>query len=413
MPPEPTEPTPAAPAGPDAARPSAASIAGTHGPLPSRRVLATLALLLAAAAAAVVVSGVGARRTEAARLNERAAAQAQRPVSVISPAAGGPAAPLELPGRLEAWSRAPLYARVSGYLKRWTADIGTRVRNGQVLAEIETPELDQQLQQAQAELANARANAALSEATARRWQELLASGMVARQGVDEKNADLAAKQAAVRAMQANVERLQALKGFARLVAPFDGVVTARNTDVGALINAGGAPGTELFVVSDVARLRLYVTVPQTLVALVRPGSQARLAVPERPGARYTATVQTAAQAINSASGGMLVQLAVDNRAGELLPGGFAQVSFERPGGSDVLSVPPSALMFGKAGLRVAVVDADGRARLRPVKVARDLGTAVEIADGLKPDDRVIESPPDGLDDGDPVSVSAPASAAKR
>ncbi|MFO1326279.1 MAG: efflux RND transporter periplasmic adaptor subunit [Rubrivivax sp.] len=397
---------------PPSAAPGAQSIAGTHGPLPSRRRLAVIGLLLAAGAAAVVVSGMATRRSEAARLTERAAAQAVRPVHVISPAAAGTGAPLELPGRLEAWSRAPIYARVSGYLKRWTADIGTRVRAGQVLAEIETPELDQQLQQAQAELANARANAALSEATARRWQELLASGMVARQVVDEKTGDLAAKQAAVRAMQANVERIQALKGFARVLAPFDGVVTARNTDVGALINAGGTPGSELFVVSDVSKLRVYVTVPQTLVALAKAGTEARVAVPERPGARHAATVQSAAQAINSASGGMLVQLAVDNRAGELLPGGFAQVAFERTGGGGVLSVPPSTLIFGKAGLRVAVVDVEGKARLKPVKVARDLGSAVEIADGLKPDDRVIESPPDGLDDGDAVSV-APRPAAPR
>ena len=372
---------------------------------PSRRTL-TLALLgLLVVAVVIVVTGIGSRRSLAANLRQRAEAEAVRPVVVIAPAPAGAAGALELPGRIEAWSRAPIYARVSGYLKSWRADIGTPVKAGQLLAEIETPDLDQQLLQAQAELATATANAALAEATARRWQELFASGMVAGQGVEEKKGDLAAKTAAVRALQANVERNQALKRFTRIVAPFDGVVTARATDVGALIGVGGAPGSELFVVSDVRRLRVYATVPQSPVPMLRTGSRATLGVPERPGRSYTATVQSMSQAIASGTGGMLVQLSVDNGAGELLPGGFANVSFELPRSAGALSIPPSALIFDKSGLRVATVGADDKVVLKPVKVARDLGTSIEIAAGLAADDRVIESPPDGVDNGDRVRVA--------
>ncbi|HEU5297410.1 MAG TPA: efflux RND transporter periplasmic adaptor subunit [Burkholderiaceae bacterium] len=378
--------------------------------LPSRRLLSLLGIVLLAAAIIVVVAGVASRRSQAARLSERANAQAVRSVVVISPAARGDAAALDLPGRIEAWARAPIYARVSGYLKGWSADIGTPVKAGQLLAEIETPELDQQLLQAQAELASAKANTELSEATAKRWQELLASGMTTRQAVEEKTGDLAAKQSVSRALQANVERYQTLKRFTRIVAPFDGVVTARATDVGALINAGGAPGSELFVVSDTRKLRVYVSLPQSLVGSVRAGSQAQLMVPERPGNRYAATVQTMSQAISSASGGMLVQLSVDNPNGELLPGGFANVRFELPRAAGTLSIPPSALIFDKAGLRVATVGDGDKVVLKSVKVARDLGTSIEIASGLAPTDRVIESPPDGVENGDAVVVANAAKA---
>jgi len=390
---------------PDTPPPSPPAAAASAAP--SRRTLSIVGILLLVAAIAVVVSGVASRRSQAARLSERASAQAVRSVAVVSPAAAGDAAALDLPGRIEAWARAPIYARVSGYLKGWSADIGTPVKAGQQLAEIETPELDQQLLQAQAELATARANAELAEATARRWQELLASGMTTRQAVEEKTGDLAAKQSAMRALQANVERYQTLKRFTRIVAPFDGVVTARATDVGALINAGGAPGSELFVVSDTRRLRVYVSLPQNLVGSVRAGTPARLAVPERPGNRYAATVQTMSQAISSGSGGMLVQLSVDNPNGELLPGGFANVRFELPRAPGTLSIPPSALIFDKSGLRVATVGDGDKVVLKPVKVARDLGTSIEIASGLLPTDRVIESPPDGVENGDAVRVAAP------
>lgn len=371
----------------------------------TKRALLIAALVLLAAALAVVVTGVLARRSQAAKLDERARSQLLRSVVVISPAPVGTSAALDLPARIEAWSRAPIYARVSGYLKRWNVEIGMPVKAGQLLAEIETPEIDQELLQAQAELATARANTELSQATAKRWQELLASGMATRQGVDERVGDLMAKQAVEKASRANVERYQTMKGFTRIVAPFDGVVTARATDVGALINAGGAPGSELFVVSDTRKLRVYVNVPQRLVASVGTGSQARLTVPERPGTAYTATVQSMSQAIDAGSGSMLVQLSVDNPRAELLPGGYASVRFELPRGAGVLSVPPSALIYGKAGLQVATVAAGDKVLLKPVKILRDQGTSIELASGLAPEDRVIESPPDGVENGDQVLVA--------
>ncbi len=410
------------PDSPNGATPQPAPTAVLAAPrAASRRMLWIAGVVLLAAAAVVVVTGVASRRSQAARLGERATAQVTRSVTLIAPAAAGESAALELPGRIEAWSRAPLYARVSGYLKSWRADIGTPVKAGQLLAEIETPELDQQLLQAQAELATARSNAELSAATAKRWQDLLASGMVARQAVEEKNGDLAAKQSAVRALQANVERNQSLKRFAQIVAPFEGVVTARNTDMGALISVGGAPGSELFVVSDTRKLRVYVNLPQNMVALLRPGAEAKVTVPERPGKAYAATTQSMAQAISSGSGTMLVQLSVDNSAGELLPGGFARVSFSLPRPAGTLSIPPSALLFDKAGLRVATVGPGDKVVLKRVTVARDLGTSVEIASGLSATDRVIESPPDGVENGDVVRVAnaapkagtAPAESVKR
>jgi membrane fusion protein, multidrug efflux system len=379
---------------------------------PSRRTLWLAGMVLLGLAVLVVVIGVVSRLSQAARLGERANAQVTRTVVVISPAAAGEAAALELPARIEAWSRAPIYARVSGYLKAWKADIGAPVKAGQLLAEIETPELDQQLLQAQAELATAKANAELAANTAKRWQDLLASGMVAKQAVDEKTGDFTAKQAAVRASAANVERNLALKRFTRIVAPFDGVVTARNTDVGALINVGGAPGTELFVVSDTRKLRVYTSVPQNLVSMLRAGAQAELTVPERAGKRYAATVASMSNAINTSSGSMLVQLSVDNSAGELLPGGFASVSFAIARAAGTLSVPPSAMIFDKSGIHVATVGPGDKVVLKRVTVLRDLGTSIEIASGLLPTDRVIESPPDGVENGDVVVVAKAAGSGK-
>ncbi|MBE7942562.1 efflux RND transporter periplasmic adaptor subunit [Ramlibacter aquaticus] len=373
------------------------------------------ALVLVVIALAVLAFGLLSRRSQAQALQARAEAATLRPVVVIPPGGGSAASTLELPGRIEAQSRAPIYARVPGYLKRWTVDIGTPVKAGQLLAEIETPDLDQQLAQARAELGTARANAALSETTAKRWQALLQRDAVSRQEADEKAADLAARQAAVRALEANVQRYEALKQFTRLVAPFDGVVTARNTDVGALINVGGAPGSELFVVSDLRKLRVYVNVPQTYTAAIRTGTQARVSVPEQPGRSWPATVQAVSRAVSSASGSMLVQLALDNAGADLLPGGFASVAFPQARPAGVLSVPPGALIYGQAGVRVAVVDGEDRIRLKPVTISRDLGAVVEIGSGLAASDRVVESPPDGVEEGDKVQVVAtpvaPASAA--
>lgn len=368
---------------------------------PKQRVFALAAVALAIA---VVAAGLVDRHLHAEQLDQRAAAQAVPTVAVgvPVPTAGGA---LELPARIEAWSRAPIYARVSGYLKQWNVDIGAPVKAGQVLGVIETPDLDQQLLQAKAELATARSNAALATTTSQRWQALLATDSVSKQEADEKAGDLSAKQSAVNALQANVDRVQSLQRYTSLVAPFDGVVTARNTDVGALIGVGGTPGSELFVVSDIRRLRVYVNVPQRQVAQVRQGALAEITVPERPGRTYAAKVQSLSQSISTASGAMLVQLAVDNTAGELLPGGFASVRFDAKADAAGLSVPPGALIFGKQGVRVATVDSTDRVRLKQVTIARDLGASVELAGGLGKDDRVIQNPPDGVSEGDPVRVA--------
>ena len=380
----------------------------------SRRKLTLIALVLLAVAAFVLLDGIASRRSQAAALRERADEVAVRTVSVVAPVRAGGSATLELPGRIEAYARAPIYARVSGYLKRWTVDIGAHVKAGQLLAEIETPDLDQQLLQAQAELATAKSALALAESTAKRWQALSRVDAVSRQEAEEKAGDLANKRSMVNALKANVDRVQALKRFTRIVAPFDGVVTARQTDVGALINAGGAAGSELFVVSDLSRLRIYVSLPQAYVASVKPGAKAQVFVPEDPGTPHGATVQSMARAINAGSGSMLIQLAADNPKAGLLPGGFATVRFELPSAPGTLSIPPSALIFGSNGLRVATVGAEDKVVIKPVTVARDLGTSIELASGVASSDRVIESPPDGIENGDRVrvAVAVEAGAAK-
>jgi RND family efflux transporter MFP subunit len=287
------------------------------------------------------------------------------------------------------------------------------VRAGQLLAEIETPDLDQQVLQAQADLANAQANAALAEATTKRWQSLLATGAVTRQAVEEKTGDLAAKRASVNAAKANVDRFLTMKSFTRIVAPFDGTVTARSTDVGALINAGGGTGPELFAISDTRKLRVYVSVPQNYAAAVTSGVKARVTVPERPGKSYAAAVESTSRAVIAASGSMLIQLLVNNSAGELLPGAFANVSLDLPREAAVLTIPPSALIFNKSGLRIATVGADGKVALKSVTIARDTGKFIELASGIDADDRVIESPPDGISNGDQVRIAgAEAKAAK-
>lgn len=368
----------------------------------SRKHLAALGV--AGLAAVLLATGLMSRRSQAEQLRESAAAQNLPTVALISPSEGA-SEELELPARIEAWARAPIYARVSGYLKSWSVDIGSSVKAGQLLAQIETPDLDQQLQQARAELASAHSNASLASSTAKRWQSLLASDSVSRQEVDEKTGDSTAKQSTANALQANVERLRALQRYTRLVAPFDGVVTARNTDVGALINVGGTAGSELFVVSDIRRLRVYVSVPQRQVAQILPGSTAQLCVPERPGRSFPATVQSLSRAIDSGSGAMLVQLAVKNDSGELLPGGFATVRFESAISKGNLSLPPSAVIFGKSGVQVASV-ADGRVQLTPVTVVRDLGSSLVLSGGIARGERVIDNPPDGIASGDRVRAAA-------
>jgi len=371
----------------------------------SRRGLRIAALAGVAIAVLVVGGGIASRAANGKRLSQWTAANAQPVVTVIQPQPANGSALLALPGRLEAYSRAPIYARVPGYLKSWKVDIGASVQAGQLLAEIEAPDLDQQLSQALADLLTARANAALAGTTAKRWQDLVKSDAVSLQDVDMKNGDLAAKTAIVKATKANVDRLEVMEGFKRITAPFDGIVTARATDVGALINAGSGKGLELFVISDTHKLRLYVSVPQNYAAQITAGTRAQMTVPERPGQTFTATVETTSQSVDPSSGSTLVELAVDNASGQLVPGAFANVRFALPLTSASLSVPASALIFDSRGARVATLGADNRVVLEPVTIARDLGTVIEISSGLAATDRVIDSPPDGIGKGDQVRIA--------
>jgi RND family efflux transporter MFP subunit len=356
----------------------------------------------------VVASGLWNRNASEAKLKEWTDTQSLPVVSVVLPANSANQSSLDLPGRLEAYTRAPIYARVGGFLKAWYVDIGAPVKAGQLLAEIEAPDLDQQLLQAKASLASAQAAEALATVTAGRWQQLGGANTVSRQTVDEKTGDLTVKQALTKAAQAAVDRLEVLFAFKRLTAPFDGIVTARNTDVGALIGAESSAGLALFVISDVSKLRLSVSIPQNYVPAIKLNTKVQITVPEYPGKVYSGVVDASSRSVDAQSGTTRMQIVVDNASGELMPGAFANTRIELPVNLQALTIPAGALIFDQKGMRVATVDANGKVVLKPVTIARDLGQVVEIATGLAATDRVIDSPPDGLSDGDPVRVVTPA-----
>ena len=370
----------------------------------SRRGLAIVGTICGLALLVVVADGLWSRQASEAALKEWTDKQAVPTVSLISPSQQTNKNYLDLPGRLEAYSRAPIYARVGGFLKGWYVDIGTQVKAGQLLAEIEAPDLDQQLLQAKASLASAKAAEALATVTAQRWQQLGTSNAVSRQTVDEKTGDLTVKQALTKAAQATVDRLEVLSDFKRVVAPFDGIVTTRNTDVGALINADSSAGLALFVISDVKKLRLSVSIPQNYVPAVRLNTNVQITVPEYPGKIYNGQVEASSRAVDAQTGTTRMQVVVDNSSGELMPGAFANTRIELPTNPQALTIPAGALIFDRKGLRVATVGAGDKVVLKPVTISRDLGQIVEIGSGLAADDRVIESPPDGLVDGDLVRV---------
>jgi len=371
----------------------------------SRRKLGIFGVAACIAAVLVVITGIRAREDSSAKLREWTDTQAIPTVAVILPDARVLNATLDLPGRLEAYQRAPIYARVSGYLKNWNADIGAKVKAGQVIAEIEAPDLDQQLLQARADLASQQASAKLSEATLTRRRSLIASNFVSMQEIDERTADLSNKKAAVNSGQANAERLEALAGYKKITVPFDGVVTARDTDVGALINAGGGTGPAMFVISDISRLRVYVNVPQSYVPAIRIGAKAVISMPEYPTRTFAATVEASSQSVDVSSGTTRMQLALDNARSELMPGGYANVKLSLQRDAVPLHIPASALIFNKDGLRVATVGPDDKVLFKTVTIARDLGRDIELASGVSPDDRIIVAPPDGIADGDEVRVA--------
>jgi membrane fusion protein (multidrug efflux system) len=379
-----------------------------QSPPVSRRKLGIVGVLAGIALVVVVITGIRAREQSGERLREWTDDQAVPTVAVTLPDSKLTNPTIDLPGRLEAYQRAPIFARVPGYLKSWNADIGARVKAGQVIAEIEAPDLDQQLLQARADLASQQASAKLSEATLARRKTLVASNFVSAQEIDERTADLSNKNGAVKAGQANVERLEALAGYKKITAPFDGIVTARDTDVGALINAGGGTGPAMFVVSDITKLRVYVNVPQNYVPSIRIGAKAVISVPEYPTRTFDATVEASAQSIDVASGTTRMQLGLDNAKGELMPGSYGNVRLALQRDNVPLSIPASALIFNQNGLRVATVGPDDKILFKTVTISRDLGRTIELASGLSADDRIVVTPPDGIADGDAVRIAGGA-----
>jgi RND family efflux transporter MFP subunit len=363
-------------------------------------------IAVALVALAALVWLVHSRHQATAALSMQTETDGVLAVATALPQPNGSATEVVLPGNLQANYQAPIYARTNGYVRRWYVDIGAKVHKGQVLADIESPEIDQQLRQAQADLAVAQANKKIADVTADRWRVLRATDSVSKQEADEKVSAAQANDAQVLSARANVLRLQQLAGFERVVAPFDGVITARNTDIGDLINAGSGSGAALFGIADTSRLRLYVRVPQEDAAAMKPGLTAELHVPDRPGVAYRASVDTTANAIDPATRTLNVELLVDNSKGELLPGAYAEVHFrvapEDAGRSFLL--PANVLLFRGDGLHVATVDAHDHVVLKPVTIGRDYGAQIEIVSGVSANDHVILSPPDSLVGGALVRV---------
>jgi RND family efflux transporter MFP subunit len=351
--------------------------------------------------------GIFSRIQARADLRKEAADAAIPTVTVIQPSHGPATEELTLPGSVQAWYEAPIYARTSGYLKSWVTDIGAHVKRGDLLAEIDAPDVDQQYRQAQADLGTAQANLQLSGTTNTRWQGLLATDSVSKQDADEKAGDLAAKKATMDSAAANLARLRELEGFKRVVAPFDGVVTLRNTDIGDLINAGQSSGAELFRVADTHALRVYVQVPQPYAASAGVGTQADLVFADHPGKTYPAKVISTADALDPAARTLQVQLELDNAKGELFPGAYAEVHFKLTADAQALRVPANTLLFRTAGLQIGVVGANDTVTLKSVTQGRDFGSSVEILAGLNPDDKVVLNPPDSLQDGQKVHVAPP------
>lgn len=365
---------------------------------------------LGVAVVAVVAAGVGvAMRLHATSGLHQVAADASVPnVSVVIPRSAAGDDELVLPGNLQAYNSAAINARTTGYVKRWLADIGDNVHQGQALAVLEAPDLDQQLIQAQADYQTALANQHLSETTNTRWKTLLAKDAVSQQDADEKKGDLAAKLALSHSALANVKRLQATQGFKTLYAPFAGVVTSRAAQIGALVVSGNIATQPLFTISDMHRMRIDVRVPQAYSAMLHKGLNATLQLPEYPGRKFSATLTRSANAVDQGSGAVLVQLEADNADHALKPGAYAQVHFElgdKASGAPEVAVPGSAILYGAAGPQVAVVDGQGVVTMHSVNIARDKGSIVLLSSGINAGDHVIDSPPDAVRSGDHVRVA--------
>jgi membrane fusion protein (multidrug efflux system) len=371
------------------------------------RVKIPLAVALVVAVGATAW-GLAARAREHHQLATWAAAQEIPTVQLVAPLGATAAHAMTLPGHIDAWASTAIHARVGGYLKSWSKDIGSDVKAGAALAVIETPELDQQLDAARAALARANASERLSQLTSQRWQHLLLTNSVSKQEADEKSGEEEVARANVQSAQAEVARLQALESFKTISAPFAGTVTSRNTDIGDLISATDASSPPLFTVSDTSRMRLYVSIPQGYAGAIRPGMKVSLDVLEHPGQSYQATLIGSSDAVNQQSGSLLAQFEIPNADHALMPGAYAQVSLPVPTDAHTITLPATVMLFRAQGAQVAVADASDHVRLRDVHIAVDHGDSLEIDRGLSPGDRIIDHPSDSLAQGDAVHVIAPS-----
>ena len=371
-------------------------------------VLAAICLMAAAALGYFIYRGIYTRVSAESALVKENKASAILDVAVTHPKTVGGAQEIILPGNTQPFTDAPIYARTTGYLKKWYVDIGAKVHAGELLAEIDSPEVDSQVLQAKAELATATANLKLAQIEADRWQGLIKTNAVSQDELDQKVGALNADKAIVASDEASVKHLMDLVSFEKVTAPFDGVVTARKTDIGALINAGvSSSAPELFHVASIKQLRVFVNMPEADVQEAKAGAKASLVFTEFPGRTFTGTIARNSNSIDPSSRTLLVEVDVDNPTGELLPGAYVSVHFKLAGAAKALTVPANALLFRTEGLRVALVK-DGKAELTPIHVGRDFGDSLEVTDGLNADDTLVVNPPDSLVSGEPVRVAAPA-----
>ena len=380
----------------------------------SRLTRGAVLLLVVVVVALVVVWGISSRRKANAQLSQETQDLSITTVSVIHPKTGAPQQEIVIPGDMQPYTDAPIFARTNGYLKKWYADIGANVKAGQLLAEIDSPEVDQQLQQARADLATAQANMNLAEVTASRYKDLLKTDSVAQQDVDNANGNFEARRTTVESAQANVKRLQDMQAFEKVYAPFDGVITARNTDIGQLIDSGSSGGAsrELFHIAAVNPLRVYINVPQFDSPEIRPGLRAELVLTEFPGRRFQGTVVRSSGAIDNATRTLLTEVDVENSAHLLRPGGYVEVHLKLPSPVNTFTLPVNATIFKSAGLQVAIVKNGKTISLIPVTPGRDFGTEIEIVAGLKGDEWVVLNPSDSLTEGTVVRVAESPAAAQ-
>jgi RND family efflux transporter MFP subunit len=364
-----------------------------------------IVLMALAAVAALVISGILPRMKAAEELRSETAALAIPTVSVVQPKRGTPTQTVTLPANIQPYADAPIFARTNGYLKKWYTDIGTHVKSGQLLAEIDTPEIDHQVDQAQADLATAEANYSLAQLTTERYKDLLKTESVSKQEADNAAGDFQAKKSIVQSAQSNLDRVKELQSFQKIYAPFDGVITARNTDIGALI--GGSTPKELFHIASTTRLRVYVSVPQVYSRVAKPGMVADLSLAEFPGRAFKAKLVTTSEAIDAASHTLLSEFDVENPTGELLPGAFAEVHLKLQSAASTFILPVTAFLFRSEGIRIGVVK-NNRADLIPVVLGRDFGNDAEVVSGLNANDFVIINPPDSLVSGQSVRILQPA-----